>query len=84
MKKVWCNQKDILLNKDGKYSHDRIVPRMVRCPCCNKRLKTFIRNCVGDLSFSQACCWWEYMPKHKVIVKKKKGNRTHVGLRTRR
>lgn len=78
-KKEWCRKTRTELDKQSSADYNgQGKPRWVRCPDCGKRLKTYWRNCVGDLSFHQACCWWEYMPPHKKIVSKKKGSRDHA------
>lgn len=65
MKKEWCQEKRVEITQSG----SEIKSRRYRCPRCKKRFMTSIENCVGDLSFTQACCWWEYLPVHKRILK---------------
>jgi hypothetical protein len=79
--KKWCRKERRLL----KSSDGNIKPSLTRCPDCKKRFMTNISNCVGDLDFKQACCWYEYFPPHKKEVKTetqkskmKRGRKGHV------
>ena len=76
MKKEWCEEKSVLITEQSGFpevfgGEPELKPRLYRCPKCKKRFHTYIRNCVGDLSFKQACCWSEYLPPHKKRIKNK-------------
>jgi hypothetical protein len=63
--KRWCKTHRTLVRQGDK----ELKERLFRCPDCKKRFMTSVSNCVGDLDFKQACCWYEYFPLHKTEVK---------------
>ncbi len=62
--KVWCHKTNKGVGWVG--SDPKAAPKTMRCPDCNKQLKTIVQEC------HDPGCWHVYMPAHKKFIKEKK------------